>query len=185
MSSSVSRWAAKTSVLCPACFHLGPILLSHARRGSELSASAARPFKRSLPVPSIPVRAEPDAKARRNWRRFVARATTWSAAWRRSSVSRWECAVHPASSVRFTGAGVRGGSPWMACRCAELVQGGSGLGRRRRSSIGSSTNSSGRSNSSNLKNPNASSSRGVALSSSTCLPSSAMGWIARYARLPG
>ena len=92
--------------------------------------------------------------------------------WRRRSVAR-RSRPRPAvalsrSSSRSTGMPTRGGNPPMSARRVELVQGGSGVPvARRASKLTSSGNSCGRSSCSKRKNPCASSSSGVALSSST------------------
>ena len=80
----------------------------------------------------------------------------------------------------------RGGNPPMSARRVALVHGGSGVASARRASmLMSSGKSCGRSNCSNRKNPCASSSSGVALSSSTCRPRPAIGATARQAASPG
>ena len=74
----------------------------------------------------------------------------------------------------------------MSTRRVELVHGGSGTPDASRASTSSgSGNSSGRSSCSSRKNPCASSSSGVALSSRTWRPSAAIGATARYPGSPG
>ena len=141
--------------------------------------------------PSTAFSAAPEASARRT-RSTARRAATGSGrallavarrAWNaRPAPSAWM----PPSGGRSIAIGTRGGSPPMSTRRVELVHGGSGTPDASRASTSSgSGNSSGRSSCSSRKKPCASSSSGVALSSSTWRPSAAIGATARYSGSPG
>ena len=178
--SSVSRWATKTSVFSPACCQRAACSTSQRARGSARSAAAIRSRRgvSSGPVASgASAAGEARARATRSALRRSARGLPAGSA--RTAFSSRSSASHPGSSIS-TGAGTRGGRPPMSARRVELVQGGSGARRARRSAkLSSSGNSSGRSSWRRRKKPWASSSSGVAVSSRAWRPRAAIGATAR------
>ncbi len=159
-----------------------------ARRGSARSIASACWRSSASSGPSTAFSAAPEASARRM--RSSARRLRNGIALRSSRVRgagpRSARGAPTPAGGRSTAIGTRGGRPPMSTRRVELVHGGSGTPDASRASTSMpSGNSSGRSSCSSRKNPCASSSSGVALSSSTCRPSAAIGATARYAGSPG
>ena len=162
--SSVSRWATKTSVFCPASRQSGALPrepghprvgrvgpLREAREGRVLAAEESRS-------------AVPEASARRTRSAFCRRPRAWGAGARRTASTSSSRAAQPPSPS--TGTPTRGGRPPMSTRLVELVQGGSGSGRARRASnVSFSGKSAGRSSWSRRKKPCTSSSSGIAVRS--------------------
>ena len=169
--SSVSRCATNTSVLSPASFQARDCAASQATRGSASAAIPAR--RRSLTSASSSLArrgrsAHPEASARCRRSAFLRRATGSSAGTLRTVSTSASCAPQPTGSSISTGAGSRGGRPPMSLRRVEDVQGGSGSPPLRRcSNEPSSGSSSGRRSWTRRRNPCASSSKGVAVRSST------------------
>ena len=183
IASSVSRWATKTSVLSPASRH-SRRLAGQPRRSADRSSSAPRASSRSALSRGASTASSAGAggQGAPDLAGLLRRATALSAG------HRAHCRLqlgHAAASRRRRRSSDGRGSAWRQAAdvrraasrwcTAAAARPGSAVS----SKSASSGNSSGRSSWSSRKNPCASSSSGVAVSSRTWRPSSAIGWIAR------
>ena len=123
ISSSVSRWATKTSVRSPFRLQRGACSVSQPIRGSVRAARLAASISFFSEESSSASSADPDASARRILRAARRAATGPSAGRARTFDSSASRLPHSSSSPALTGTALRGGSPPISRRLVALVQG--------------------------------------------------------------